>query len=68
MADVADQAAERREFMEREALTYRKDTTGRPQPVGGCHACGEEVTGERIFCDAFCARVWDQKQERGNRR
>lgn len=67
MADVADLADVRRETMERAALSYRADTSNTPKPIGECHHCGEEVDGERIFCDAVCARAWNHDQERMRR-
>lgn len=68
MADIADQAADRQALLERQALAMRKDTSNRPRPNGECHECGDDVDGERIFCDAECAQDWEREQERIKRR
>lgn len=64
MADIADHASDYQARLEAQALTRRKDTSNRPTPNGECHFCGEDVTGEQIFCDAACARRWNHEQER----
>lgn len=64
MADVADLAAERYETILAAGLAHCKRSEYRPAPIGECHHCGEDVTGERIFCDSVCARKWNHEQER----
>lgn len=64
MADIADHASEYQERMQSAALARRHDTSDRPTPNGECHACGEDVEGERIFCDSACARDWNHEQQR----
>lgn len=64
MADIADQASENQEHLNRQALSHRRDISDRPTPNGECHACGEHVDGERIFCDSVCARDWNHEQLR----
>ena len=64
MADIADQASDYQARLEAAALAKRRDTSNRPTANGECHYCGENVTGERIFCNAVCARDWNHEQER----
>lgn len=31
-------------------------------PMGECHACGEELSGGKLFCDADCAQEWERQR------
>lgn len=64
MADIADLAADRQALINNVSASLRKDVSNRPTPNGECHYCGDDVTGERIFCDSVCARKWNHEQER----
>jgi len=37
------------------ALIYRKPEP-KIKPAGYCHWCGEDVDGNKLFCDAACAK------------
>lgn len=63
MADLADLATERSDTILQAGLAHRKPVVHLP-PNGECHYCGDDVEGERIFCDSTCARKWNHEQER----
>ena len=54
--DQANELAER----ERAAMSLvRKPVLAR---TGACHACGERVAPEALYCDADCQALWQRQQ------
>jgi hypothetical protein len=61
--DDADRAASLQADLNRSAAARRRPESGL-EPVGWCHACGEDLDGERLFCGPECADEWERNQQR----
>lgn len=57
MSDIADDADEQIQANLDLALQQARSQRRRYQPCGACHFCGEEVTGQKIFCDSDCEQL-----------
>ncbi|WP_417841994.1 hypothetical protein [Terasakiella sp.] len=63
MADVIDIAQEIEELALATAIRSRKAAPGlKLQPAGICQNenCGEDVTGDRLFCNRACADEYEE--------
>lgn len=61
MADDCDRAARLQADLNRSAAA-RRQPESRLTPQGWCYSCGEELDGERLFCDATCADNQDRRE------
>lgn len=60
--DDLDRASEYEQRMRDLAIsTARSSRADRLEPIGECYTCGEELGGNRLFCNADCAVVYDRK-------
>ncbi len=57
--DQVDQANELAERERTAMAQVRKPVLPR---TGTCHACGEDVSPEALFCDADCRDLWELQQ------
>jgi predicted nucleic acid-binding Zn ribbon protein len=67
MTDIYDQATMREEQERERSINAVRRQNQTLVPTGACHWCGEDVDGERRFCDADCRDMW-QRQESARKR
>ncbi|MBS4049402.1 MAG: hypothetical protein KG075_23860 [Alphaproteobacteria bacterium] len=66
MADIIDQANDTADLFLRSSLLKRQQSAkDPPSGIGMCLSCGEDVEGERRWCDAGCRDDWQRRQKRG---
>lgn len=66
MADIIDNANDTADLFLRESLRKQQQrATSTPSGIGMCLFCGEEVEGDRRWCDAVCRDDWQRRQKRG---
>jgi hypothetical protein len=63
MPDILDDADRAQDAFMREALSRIAKPTA-PRGIGMCLHCGEEVEGERRWCDAAHRDAWEREQKR----
>jgi hypothetical protein len=51
MADDIDKAQEQMEVIARANIENRHQPTAGLTPCGECHYCGEEVDGDKLYCN-----------------
>jgi hypothetical protein len=60
MSDIIDQA---NDLIEREMAARLSARRASPMPpTGECYNCGEQLDGDRRFCDADCRDQFDKRQ------
>jgi hypothetical protein len=57
--DDADRARRHQAAENARAATHRKPVPA-ISAVGYCHACGELIEGQRLFCGSACAEEYDR--------
>lgn len=65
MSDLVDNANATAEYLAELAVADARSSKDWPTASGHCLNCGEEVEGERRWCDKDCARDWEKLRERG---
>lgn len=66
MADYVDQAQSEEELLIRRAIANKKPEG--PVARGYCLECGDESVGSARWCSVKCARDWDRRAMREQRR
>ena len=62
--DEIDRANQDIEFYEKHRRTqYKKEA----EPTGYCLFCGEELTGNKRWCDAECRNFWEKENRRNQK-
>lgn len=68
ISDISDRAT-RLEELETEARVRAVRAAAKQlsvQPTGECLSCGEELEGDRRWCDAYCRDDWE-RENRGRK-
>lgn len=61
MADEADNSQERLEREEELRRLYQKPFVFEILPTGNCLNCGEELSGDKRWCDIHCRTDWQNR-------
>lgn len=64
--DDCDRARHLQSALNAASAAYRKPVP-KIEPMGECHACGEELDTERLFCDSHCTEEYERMERQHGR-
>lgn len=59
--DDCDRARQYQDAHNQQAAAYRRPVPA-IKPLGWCHACGADMAGLALFCDAACANEYERME------